>query len=442
MNTLFLSSILTFKPFEMEHVWSIVPIIVLLMCSALASGSETALFSLSPSQIDKIRKNHTPVNRAIMRLLSDQDRLLATILILNNLVNILIISLCNNLIDSLMTFSNAGWEFGIKTVAVTFILLLFGEIIPKVYASYNPKGFSSLVALPLQVSTKILHPLSWVLVKYSDVIQNRGIVHPENISMEELEDALEITENPSETEKEMLSGIVQFASTEVEEIMHPRMEIQAIDNEEDFEEVKRVIIESGFSRIPVYKESIDHIVGMLYVKDMLRYVNKGADFEWQKHIRPAFFTPEHKKINDLLEEFQTQKVHIAIVVDEYGSTLGLVSLEDILEEIVGEIGDESDLPEEILYKKLSDGAYIFEGKTNIAILEEVMELSEGTFDESRGEAETVAGLMLEAKKEFLKRGDRLVINGISLTVTKVSGHYAEEIRVERAECKDTTNNKR
>lgn len=441
MNTLFLTSILTFKPFEMELLWSIALIVVLLMCSALASGSETALFSLSPSQIDKIRRNHTPINNAIMRLLSDQDRLLATILVLNNLVNILVISLCNNLIDSLMTFGNAGWEFGIKTVAVTFILLLFGEIIPKVYASYNPKGFSSIVALPLQISTKVLHPISWVLVKYSDVIQNRGIVHPENISMEELEDALEITENPSETEKEMLSGIVQFASTSVEEIMHPRMEIQAIDNEEDFEEVKRVIIESGFSRIPVYEESIDHIVGMLYVKDMLRHVNKGKDFEWQKHIRPAYFTPEHKKINDLLEEFQTQKVHIAIVVDEYGSTLGLVSLEDILEEIVGEIGDESDLPEEVLYKKLNDDLYLFEGKANLALLEEVMELKVGDLDEVRGEAETVAGLMLEAKKEFLKRGDKLIIHGIKLTVTKVTGHYAEEIRVERLDS-NCENNKR
>lgn len=441
MNTLFLTSILTFKPFEMELLWSIALIVVLLMCSALASGSETALFSLSPSQIDKIRRNHTPVNNAIMRLLSDQDRLLATILVLNNLVNILVISLCNNLIDSLMTFGNAGWEFGIKTVAVTFILLLFGEIIPKVYASYNPKGFSSIVALPLQISTKVLHPISWVLVKYSDVIQNRGIVHPENISMEELEDALEITENPSETEKEMLSGIVQFASTSVEEIMHPRMEIQAIDNEEDFEEVKRVIIESGFSRIPVYEESIDHIVGMLYVKDMLRHVNKGKDFEWQKHIRPAYFTPEHKKINDLLEEFQTQKVHIAIVVDEYGSTLGLVSLEDILEEIVGEIGDESDLPEEVLYKKLNDDLYLFEGKANLALLEEVMEFKVGDLDEVRGEAETVAGLMLEAKKEFLKRGDKLIIHGIKLTVTKVTGHYAEEIRVERLDS-NCENNKR
>ena len=431
MSTLFLTPILTLKPFDVGLVWSIVLFIILLMCSALASGSETALFSLSPSQLDKIRKHHTPVNRAIMRHLSDQDRLLATILILNNLVNILIISLCNNLINSLIVFHHTGWEFAIKTVAVTFILLLFGEIIPKVYASYNPKGFSSLVALPLQVATRLFHPLSWVLVKYSDAIQNRGIVHPENISMEELENALEITENPSETEKEMLSGIVQFASTEVEEIMHPRMEIQAIDESEDFEEVKRVIIESGFSRIPVYKESIDHIVGMLYVKDMLRYVNKGRDFEWQHHLRPAFYTPEHKKINELLDEFQTQKVHIAIVVDEYGSTLGLVSLEDILEEIVGEISDESDAPEEMPYKQLSENTYLFEGKANIAILEEVLDLSEGEMDDCRGEAETVAGLMLEAKKEFLKKGDRLVLHGVRLTVEKVSGHYAEEIRVEK-----------
>ncbi len=431
MDTTHLLAIVSFVPFDWGLLWSIVPIVVLLCCSALASGSETALFSLSPSQLDHARKHPSSVNNAIMRLLSDQDKLLATILILNNLVNILIISLCINLIDHLVVFHNTAWEFAIKTVAVTFILLLFGEIIPKVYASYNPSGFSRLVALPLEIASRVLKPLSFVLVKYSDAIQNRGIIQPENISMEELENALEITENPSETEKEMLSGIVQFASKEVEEIMHPRMEVVAIDEEENFDEVRRVIIESGYSRIPVYKGSIDHIVGMLYVKDMLRHVGKDSSFEWNKHLRPAFYTPEHKKINELLEEFQTQKVHIAIVVDEYGSTLGLVSLEDILEEIVGEISDESDAPEEVLYKELSEGVYLFEGKANIGLLEEVLDLHEGTFDDCRGEAETVAGLMLEAKKEFLRKGDKMVFHGVRLTVKKVTGHYAEEIKVEK-----------
>ena len=431
MDTTHLLAIATFVPFDWGLVWSIALIVVLLCCSALASGSETALFSLSPAQLDHIRRNQTGTNGAIMRLLSDQDRLLATILILNNLVNIFIIALCNNLIDNLVEFHSTGWEFAIKTVAVTFILLLFGEIIPKVYASYNPSGFSRVVALPIELASRILKPLSYVLVKYSDAIQNRGIIQPENISMEELENALEITENPSETEKEMLSGIVQFASKEVEEIMHPRMEIVAIDEEENFDEVRRVIIESGYSRIPVYKGSIDHIVGMLYVKDMLRHVGKESSFEWQALLRPAFYTPEHKKINELLEEFQTQKVHIAIVVDEYGSTLGLVSLEDILEEIVGEISDESDAPEEVLYKELSEGVYIFEGKANIGLLEEVLDLHEGTFDDCRGEAETVAGLMLEAKKDFLRKGDKMVFHGVRLTVVKVTGHYAEEIKVEK-----------
>lgn len=423
-------SIATFT-FEPSVLLSLVPIVLLLMCSALASGSETALFSLSPAQLDHIRHHHTPVNRAIMQLLSDQDKLLATILILNNLVNILIIALCNNFIDRIVEFHSNGWEFAIKTVAVTFVLLLFGEIIPKVYASYNPKGLSSIIALPLKFSSKLLKPFSFVLVKYSDAIQNRGIIQPENISMEELEDALEITENPSQTEKEMLSGIVQFATKEVEEIMHPRMEIKAIDEEENFDEVRRVIIESGFSRIPVYKGSIDHIVGMLYVKDMLRFVGKGADFEWQKYLRPAYYTPEHKHINELLDEFQTQKVHIAIVVDEYGSTLGLVSLEDILEEIVGEISDESDVPEELPYKQLPDGAYIFEGKAHIGIMEEVLGVEEGTFDDCRGEAETIAGMLLEIKRDFLRRGDKRSLHGVRFTVLSVSGHHADEIRVEK-----------
>lgn len=431
MDTVHLLAIATLHTFDPALIWSILLIMMLLCCSALASGSETALFSLSPTQLDQARRHHTPTNKAIMKLLSDQDKLLATILIFNNLVNILIITLCNNFIDKLVTFHSAGWEFAIKTVAVTFILLLFGEIIPKVYASYNPKGFSNLAARPLELLTRLLKPFSFLLVKYSDAIQNRGIIQPENISLEELENALEITENPSETEKEMLTGIVQFASKDVEEIMHPRMEIVAIDHEENFDEVKRIIIESGYSRIPVYNESIDHIVGMLYVKDMLRHVGKGSDFQWNKLLRPAFYTPEHKKINELLEEFQTQKVHIAIVVDEYGSTLGLVSLEDILEEIVGEISDESDAPEEILYQLLPDGNYLFEGKANIALLEEVLELKEGTFDDTRGEAETVAGMMLENKRDFLQRGDRMTFHGIRLSVQKVTGHYAEEIKVER-----------
>lgn len=426
-----LLAIMTFHPFEWTLLGNIVLIVALLGCSALASSSETALFSLSPSQLDKVRKQHTPTNKAIMELLSDQDKLLANILILNNLVNILIISLCNNLIDSLVEFHTQGWEFAIKTVAVTFLLLLFGEIIPKVYANYNPMGIVRIIARPLRFLSRLLKPLSYVLVKYSDAIQNRGIVQPENISMEELEDALEITENPSQTEKQMLSGIVQFASTEVVEIMHPRMEIKAIDEEENFDEVKRVIIESGYSRIPVYKESIDHIVGMLYVKDMIRHIGKDSDFDWKKYLRPAFYTPEHKRINELLDEFQTQKVHIAIVVDEYGSTLGLVSLEDILEEIVGEIRDESDAPEEQHYKRIDNNTFLFEGKTTIGMLEEVLELQEGTFDDLRGEAETVAGMMLEAKKEFLKKGDSMTLHACKFTVMKVTGHYAEEIKVQK-----------
>lgn len=423
-------AIMTFYSFDWSMVWSLLLIVVLLCCSALASGSETALFSLSPTQLDRIRKRHTPTNEAIMKLLSNQDRLLATILIANNLVNIFIIALCNNLIDKVVDFNSAGWEFTIKTVVVTFILLLFGEIIPKVYANYNPYGLSRIVALPLVFLTRLLKPLSFVLVKYSDAIQNRGIIQPENISMEELENALEITENPSQTEKEMLSGIVQFASTEVEEIMHPRMEIVAIDEDENFDEVRRVIIESGYSRIPVYKGSIDHIVGMLYVKDMLRHVGKGSDFEWNKLLRPAFYTPEHKKINELLEEFQTQKVHIAIVVDEYGSTLGLVSLEDILEEIVGEISDEMD-DVETFYTKLPDGSYLFDGKTHIGDFERVMTLPEDALSEVKGEAETMAGLMLEIKRELLKKGDSVTTHGMRLTVKSVDGRRVDKIRVEK-----------
>ncbi len=425
------AAIMTFNDFDPKWLLPIGLIIALLFVSALASGSETSLFSLSPQQLDKIRKHPNRSHKAILRLLSSQDLLLATVLILNNLVNILIILLCNNLTDSMATFGSAGWEFAIKTVAVTFILLLFGEIMPKIYASYNPVGFASVVAVPLAAAVWVFKPLSFLLVRYSDSIQSKKIVHPENISMDELSNALEITESPSQTEKEMLSGIVQFVNTEVVEIMHPRLDIEALNIEEDFGRVKKVIIESGFSRIPVYRESIDHIVGMLYVKDMLPFVGRDEKFEWTNHLRNAYYTTEHKKINELLEEFQSQKVHIAIVVDEYGSTIGLISLEDILEEIVGEIEDESDSPEEKPYRRLGDGAYIFEGKTHIGEMEEVLGLKEGLFDDIRGDAETIAGMMLEVKRDFLRRGDKMTLHNIRFTVLSVASHRAEEIRIEQ-----------
>lgn len=423
-------SILTYKGFEPGIIVSIVALLILICLSAFASGSETSLFSLSPSDIKKIKKGESKSDKAILKLLAMEDYMLATILILNNLINICIVIISNNIIDSLIEFTNAGWSFGIKTVAVTFILLLFGEIMPKVSATHFPYKFAHIVAIPLLGIKSVLKPLSYILVKMSDAISRRANRHKRsNISMDELSDALEMTSDQSKEEKKMLSGIVEFVNTNVVDIMHPRLDITAINIDRSYGEVKKVIMESGYSRIPVYRDSIDNIEGVLYVKDMLPFISAPDDFEWYKHIRPAYYIPEHKKINDLLEEFQTNKVHMAIVVDEYGSTLGLLSLEDILEEIVGEITDESD-KEQDFYTRLNDGSYIFDGKTHIYDMTEVMGIADKTFDDVKGEAETVAGLMLELKGDFFKLGDSISSHGITFTVKAIEGKRIDKVKVE------------
>ena len=404
-------------------------IVVLLCVSALASGSETAFFSLSPAQLEALRSKESAKSRAVLQLLDEKDYLLATILVLNNLVNICIVVLCNNLIDGLVDFYSTGWEFAIKTVLVTFLLLLFGEIMPKVFANYNPTRLATLMAVPMVGMRKVLTPLTFILVKYSSgLAEKRG--HRADISVDELSDALEMTEQTDQEERQMLTGIVQLANSEIQDIMHPRMDITALNIEEKFSRVKEVIISSGYSRIPVYRETLDNIEGVLYVKDLIPHINRGNDFEWNTLLRPAYFAPEHSKLGDMLEEFRSRKVHVAIVVDEYGSTVGLITLEDILEEIVGEISDESDI-DESFFQRLGDGIYLFEGKTHIGDLERVLSLPEGTFDDWKGQAETIAGMMLERKREFLRKGDKMTFHNIRFSVESIECRKADKIRVEQ-----------
>lgn len=362
--------------------------------------------------------------------------MLATILIINNLVNILIVILSNNIIDSLVEFTSAGWNFAIKTVLVTFILLLFGEIIPKVAAAHYPLKFASIIAVPLLSLKSVFKPLSWILVKLGERFNKRAARNHTNISIDELSDALEMTQNQSQEERKMLSGIVGFVNTDVEDIMQPRLDITAVNVEWGFDKVKQTIVDSGFSRIPAYRDSIDTIEGILYVKDMLPFINEGDGFNWWKHLRNPYYIPEHKKINDLLEEFRSNKVHMAIVVDEYGSTLGLLSLEDIIEEIIGEITDESD-KDETFYKKIADNTYIFEGKTHICDFLDVTGLEDNTFDDVKGQAETIAGLMLEVKKDFLKRGDSILCHDVRFTVESVDKRRIDKVKVVLPEPADT-----
>ena len=397
----------------------------LLLVSALVSGSETAFFSLSGNDVRKIRRHDTPVCRRMLNLLGKADLLLATILVVNNLVNIGIVILSSEIIDSLFTF--ARFEFLFKTVIVTFLLLLFGEILPKVAAQTIPLRFAGFAARPLLVLRWIFYPLSYVLVRTGNRISERAAHHQE-ISIGELADAIDMTRTASKEEHGMLSGIVSFVNTEVQEIMKPRVDITAVAITDSDEQVKQTIIRSGFSRIPVYEGDLDNIKGTLYVKDLLSHIDRGDEFGWQQLIRRPYFVPEHKKINDLLADFQNQKIHMAIVVDEYGSTQGLVSLEDIVEEVVGEISDESD-KDEVFYTRLDKDTYLFDGKTHIGDFERIVEIAEGTFADVKGRAETLAGLMLELKCDFLKKGDTVTAHDVRFTVEEIEGHRIDKIKV-------------
>ncbi|MCM1150884.1 MAG: gliding motility-associated protein GldE [Alistipes sp.] len=415
-----------FEGFSPRLVVLCVVTVGLLCLSALVSGAETSFFSLSHKDVQQLRARPTASAAAVLRLLGDVDMLLATILVVNNLVNICITILTASIVDSLFSF--AHFEFLFKTVIVTFLLLFFGEVLPKVMAQTAPVRFAQLVARPLVALRWIFYPLSYILVRTSSRISGRA-GHKSEISLDELADAVDMTQTSNPEEHVMLSGIVNFVNTEVQEIMKPRVDITALGLTDDYETVKRTIIASGFSRIPVFEEDVDNIRGTLYVKDLLPYINHGNEFGWQQLIRKPYFVPEHKKINDLLGDFQTNKVHMAIVVDEYGSTLGLVSLEDIIEEIVGEISDESDADERF-YTRLDADSYLFDGKTHIGDFERVLSLDEDTFSDVKGEAETLAGLMLELKRDFPRKGDVFTSHDIRFTVKETDAHRIEKIRVD------------
>lgn len=399
--------------------------LVLLMFSALASGAEMAFFSLTHTDLRKLQRHTTSTSKIVLALLSKPDLLLATMLVVNNLVNICIVLLTAGIIDELFTI--VRFEFLLKTVLVTFILLLFGEILPKVTAQTMPMRFAAFAARPIRALRAIFFPISWLLLRAGDRISRRASHHQE-ISIDDLADAMDMTRTASKEEQGMLSGIVNFVNTEVIEIMRPRVDMTAISVTDTYDQVRRRIIDSGFSRIPVYEGDLDHIQGTLYVKDLLPHINQGDNFDWRQLIHKPYFVPGHKKINDLLADFQRSKVHMAVVVDEYGSTQGLVSLEDIIEEVVGEISDESDR-EESFYTRLGENVYLFDGKTHIGDFERVLELDEDTFADIQGRAETLAGLMLELKRDFLRKGDTVTSHGVRLVVEHVEGRRIDKIRV-------------
>ena len=400
--------------------------VLLIMVSAMMSGSEAAYFSLSPADMRRLRRSDSMASDAVLRLLSKPDMLLATILVVNNLVNIAIVVLSTDIINTMFEFKR--FEFLVNSVLVTFLLLLFGEILPKVFAQSSNLRVAMVFAQPLLLLRWLCYPLSYVLVRTSGRIGDKVMQYNNDISIEDLADAVDMTNTGSTEEQKILSGIVNFASREVEEIMRPRMDIVGVEQTMQFEEVKQVIIRSGYSRLPVYADSIDNIKGTLFVKDLIEHAKRGNDFGWQSLIREPYMVPMHKKINAVLEDFQNDKVHMAIIVDEYGATQGLVTLEDILEEVVGEISDESDV-EESFYQRLNENTYIFEGKTHIVDMLRVLNLEDELFEDVQGRAETIAGLMLELNRNFLKKGDELESHGVRFIVTALDGRRIDKIKI-------------
>ena len=402
--------------------------LVLLMLSAMASGSEVAFFSLKRADIADLESRSDASSRRVIDLLDNPDRLLATILVTNNMVNICLVIVTTQIIDAIFLFSGI-WDFIFKTIVVTFLLLLFGEIMPKVFTQSNPVKMARFFSLPLKFFRWLVYPLAFILVRTSRRVSRLATKNAE-ISIEELADAVDLTETGSEEEQKMLSGIVSFGQTEVVEIMHSRVDITGLEFEADYSEVRKTIVETGYSRIPVYGDDLDDVRGVLYVKDLLPYLAEGNDFEWQKLLRKPYFVPEHMMTDDLLKKFQKKKIHIAIVVDEYGATQGLVSLEDILEEVVGEITDESDEEENELYEKIGERTWIFDAKIHIGEFLRAIDFEEDSFADVEGHAETLAGLMMELKRDLPRRGDELQSHGVKFFIATMDGRRVDKIKVE------------
>lgn len=402
--------------------------LVLITISAMSSGSEVAFFSLSRTELDTLRGRSDSAAKRVLGLLENTDRLLATILVANNLVNICLVILSTQLLDQIFVLSGI-YEYIFKTIVVTFLLLLFGEIMPKVFTQANPMRMACLLSLPLKIIRWVVYPLAFVLMRTSNRV-SRFATKSTEISIEELADAVDLAETGSEEEQKMLSGIVSFGQTEVVEIMRSRVDITGLEFGANYTEVRKVIVETGYSRIPVYGDDLDDVRGMLYVKDLLPYIAEGEDFDWKRLLRKPYFVPEHMMIDDLLKEFQQKKIHIAIVVDEYGATQGLVSLEDILEEVVGEISDESDDDEDRLYERIGENTYIFDAKIHIGEFERIIGFEEETFADVEGHAETLGGLMMEIKRDLPRRGDELTAHGVRFFIATMDGRRVDKVKVE------------
>ena len=403
---------------------------LLLFCSGFVSASEIAFFSLTPSELNEVEQGQSVSDRLISKLLGKSQKLLATILISNNFVNITITVLGNYAMLAMLDFGGIVWlEFLFISVLLTFLLLLFGEIMPKFYSSLNPLRFCRICAPVVNVLTYIFSPLSSLLVRSTRLVDRLHTTSAHNLSVDELEQALELTDKTELTgEQTLLEGIIRFGDETAKDVMTSRLDIVALNHRDSYKTVLRCIQENIYSRIPVYSGTIDNIKGILYIKDLLPHLNKGDNFRWQTLIRPAYFVPETKQIDDLLRDFQASKIHIAIVVDEFGGTLGLVTLEDVIEEIVGEINDEYDEVERP-YVKINSNTYLFEAKTMLSDFHKALDLDDELFDQVSGDADSLAGLLLELKGDFPELHESIDYQHLTFQVMEMDERRIVKIKV-------------
>lgn len=413
-------------------IGAVLVLILLLVCSALVSGSEVAFFSLSPANMKSIEENPDSSHRRVADLLNRPSKLLATILICNNLINIAIVVLSAFLLGGFFeSNSNAFLQFILEVIVVTAVILLFGEVIPKIYAASDPLRMAVFMSAPINAMTKLFSPLSTILVKGSNLISKnlKPGNHSADVSVDELEHALELTRDQETTreEQKILEGIVKFGNIEVRQIMRPRTETTAFEIKTPYDTLISKILESGYSRFPIIKNSFDEVVGTLYLKDLLPYADR-TNFKWQTLVRSPFYIPENKKLDDLLKEFQEKKIHMAIVVDEYGGTSGIVTLEDVIEEIVGDITDEFD-DEEIVYSRLDDNNYIFEGKTLLVDLYRILDIDETSFESNKGEADSLAGFILELAGKIPKKNERIHFEDYTFTIDAADKRKIKRVKI-------------
>ena len=419
--------------------------LVLLVLSALVSGSEVAFFSLSPSAREELRDATDSGSQRVIRLLElpEHERaskwLLATILIANNFINIAIVLVSTFVMDTLSLDLSQGLEILMNVVGVTFLIVLFGEVIPKVYATSYNKRLARFMSLPLLFIGRAFQPLSWVLIRSTNFVDKRFGQRGSNISVDELEHALELTQDEDRTSEEhkILEGIVNFGSKDVKQIMTSRMDIKAFTTDQTTHDIIEGILDYGYSRIPVYTKSLDEIEGILYIKDLLPHLQK-EDVDWQALLRAPFFIPENKKIDDLLREFQEKKIHLAVVVDEYGGTSGLVTLEDVIEEIVGDITDEFD-DDSLQYSKLDDNNYVFEGKTPLIDIYRILDIDGEPYEEAKGEADSIAGFMIEQAGKIPLKGERITFESLTFTVEAADKRRVKRIKITIQEVEEKEN---